>query len=232
MSSHRRDAESAEATPRKLILCLLMCSLMSSLRFLCVLCVSAVNLLLLPALQADTRYMVDYLLPRGGARGATVDVEFHGFSLENPKQILFYQPGIAAAGFVSYPKPGDGFKVKFKIAPDCPLGEHVLRIRTATALSDAVTFWVSPFPTEYESESKIGENDTLERAHPVLPNTTVEGQILPGQDMDKDIYRVQVRKGERVSVEVEAARLGTLHFGGENDLMARILDSEVQRAQA
>jgi hypothetical protein len=169
--------------------------------------------------------MVDYLLPRGGARGATVLVEFHGFELQNPKEILFYQPGITATEFVSYPKPGDGFKVKFKIAPDCPLGEHVLRVRTATALSDAVTFWVSPFPTEYESESKIGENDTLERAHPVLPNTTVEGQILPGQDMDKDIYRMQVRKGERISVEVEAARLGTLHFGGENDLMVRILDT-------
>src|SRR5579872_1134787 len=183
-------------------------------------------LFLLPALQADTRYMIDYLLPRGGARGAAVLVEFHGVSLENPKQILFYQPGITAADFVSYPKPGDGFKVRFKIAPDCPLGEHVLRVRTATALSDAVTFWVSPFPTEYESESKIGEDDTLERARPILPNTTVEGQILPGQDMDKDIYRVQVHKGERVSVEVEAARLGTLHFGGENDLMVRILDSD------
>ncbi len=179
-----------------------------------------------PPAHADTRYMVDYLLPRGGARGATVLVEFHGTSLENPKQILFYQPGITAAEFVSYPKAGDGFKVRFKIAPDCPLGEHVLRVRTATALSDAVTFWVSPFPTEYESESKIGENDTLQKAHPVLPNTTVEGQILPGQDMDTDMYRVQVQKGQRVSVEVEAARLGTLHFGGENDLMVRILDTD------
>ncbi|SPE40325.1 conserved exported hypothetical protein [Candidatus Sulfopaludibacter sp. SbA3] len=176
-------------------------------------------------LAADTRYFVDYLLPRGGARGATVDVEFHGISLENPKEIIFYQPGIKASGFAPYAKPGDGFKVKFYIAPDCPLGEHVLRVRTATALTDAVTFWVSPFKTVYESESKIGEDDTMEKARPIPMNVTVEGQILPGPDMDKDFYRVQGEEGQHISVEVEAARLGTLHFQGENDLCVRILDS-------
>lgn len=176
-------------------------------------------------LAADTRYFVDYLLPRGGARGAAVDVEFHGFSLEDPKEIVFYEPGIKASGFVPYGKPGDGFKVKFFIAPDCPLGEHVLRVRTATALTDAVTFWVSPFKTIYESESKIGEDDTMEKARAIPMNVTVEGQILPGPEMDKDFYRVQAEKGQHISVEVEAARLGTLHFQGENDLCVRILDA-------
>jgi hypothetical protein len=174
---------------------------------------------------ADPRYMVDYLLPRGGSRGATVAVEFHGYSLENPKEILFYQPGIRAAEFVPLAKPGDGFKVKFSIAADCPLGEHVLRVRTATALSDAVTFWVGPFPTVYESESKIGEDDTSEKARAIPLNVTVEGQILAGAEMDRDFYRVEAKRGQRISVEVEAARLGTLHAGGENDLVVRVFDA-------
>ncbi len=181
--------------------------------------------LLLP-LNADIQYMVDYLLPRGGGRGATVEVVFHGRSLENPREVLFYRPGIQASGFEPLPKPGDGFKVRFQIAPDCPLGEHVLRVRTATALSDAVTFWVSPYRTVYEMENKIGEDDTIGKARPVPLNSTVEGQILPGPEMDRDFYRVEVQQGQRISVEVEAARLGTLHFGGENDLMVRILDGE------
>src|SRR5580704_14089789 len=101
------------------------------------------GLLFAGSLLADTKYMVDYVLPRGGSRGSTVEVEFHGASLENPREVLFYQPGIRAVGFVPAAKPGEGFRVKFQIAPDCPLGEHVLRVRTATALSDAVTFWVS-----------------------------------------------------------------------------------------
>ena len=183
-------------------------------------------LALVPTLAADPRYMIDYLLPRGGSQGATVEVEFHGFSLENPRQVLFYEPGIAVAGdFVSYAKPADGFKVKFQIAKDAPVGEHVLRVRTATGLSDAVTFWVSRFPTIYEFEDKIGQNDTIEKAKPVPVNVTVEGQILPGQDADIDMYRVDVKEGQRISVEVECARLGTLHQGGESDLAVRILDA-------
>lgn len=177
-------------------------------------------------LAADIRYSVDYLLPRGGTRGATVVVEFHGISLEDPREIVFYGPGITASDFAPYAKPGDGFKVKFHIAPDCPLGEHVLRVRTATLLTDAVTFWVSPFRTYYELESKIGEDDTMETARPIPMNSTVEGQILPGPGMDKDFYRVQAEQGQHISVEVEAARLGTLHFQGENDLCVRILDAD------
>jgi hypothetical protein len=170
--------------------------------------------------------MVDYLLPRGGSRGATVEVEIHGFSLENPREVLFYESGITAGAiFTPFARPGDGFKVKFQIAPDCPIGEHVLRVRTATGLTDAVTFWVSRFPTVYEFEDKIGQNDTIERAKPVPPNVTVEGQILPGPDADIDMYRLDVREGQHVSVEVESARLGTLHQGGENDLAVRILDA-------
>jgi hypothetical protein len=184
------------------------------------------SLLSATALLADPRYMIDYVLPRGGTRGATVEVEFHGFSLENPKQVLFYEPGITTVGeFKPYQKPGDGFKVKFQIAADCPVGEHVLRVRTATGLTDAVTFWVSRFPTIYEFEDKIGQNDTIEKAKPVPPNSTIEGQILPGPDADIDMYRLDVKEDQRVSVEVESARLGTLHQGGENDLMVRILDA-------
>jgi hypothetical protein len=169
--------------------------------------------------------MVDYLLPRGGARGATVTVEFHGRNLDSPKEILFYTPGIAAANFTPYAQPATGFKVKFQISPTCPLGEHVLRVRTATSLSDAVTFWVGPYPQVPEAETKPGENDSMAKAQTIAMNTTVEGQILPGNDVDRDYYRVHARQGQRISVEVEAARLGTLHFGGENDLAVRILDS-------
>jgi hypothetical protein len=183
-------------------------------------------LLFCTPLSADPRYMIDYLLPRGGSQGTTVEAEFHGFGLENPKQVLFYEPGIiVVSDFKPYPKPTEGFKVKFQIAQDCAPGEHVLRIRTATGLTDAVTFWVSRFPTIYEFEDKIGQNDTIDKAKPVPPNTTVEGQILPGPDADIDIYKLEAKQGEHVSVEVESVRLGTLHQGGENDLMVRILDA-------
>jgi hypothetical protein len=188
------------------------------------------RLLLLAALAAaafpaEPRHMLDFLLPRGGSRGTTVEVTFHGLSLEDPREVLFYTPGIRASSFVPLAKPGDGFKARFEIAADCPLGEHVVRVRTATALSDAVTFWVSPYPTVMETETQIGDNDTFAKAQPVPLNSTVEGQIQPVNAIDRDVYRVDVQQGQRLSVEVEAARLGTLHTGGANDLAVRIFDA-------
>src|SRR4051812_47369994 len=81
------------------------------------------------------RNMLEWVLPRGGSRGTTVDVTLHGQHLDNPKEVLFYDPGIKAVGFQK--SNYSDVKVRFEIAPDCPVGEHVLRLRTATALSDA-----------------------------------------------------------------------------------------------
>jgi hypothetical protein len=169
--------------------------------------------------------MLEYALPRGGTRGTTVEVTLHGQYLKDPREVLFYGAGIKAVGIVPGAKPENDVKARFQIAPDCPVGEHVLRLRTANALSEAVTFWVSPFPTVVETEKKIGENDTIAKAQAVPLNSTVEGQILPGEQMDRDVYRVDLQQGQRLSVEIESVRLGTLHQGGENDLAVRILDS-------
>jgi hypothetical protein len=186
--------------------------------------------ILLAGLLAATAYgeqnMIEYLTPRGCGRGSTVEVDLHGRELKDPREVLFYQPGIKASGFTAVgAKPGEEVKIKFQIAPDCPPGEHALRLRTATALTEVVTFWVTPFQQVMELEKKIGDNDSIQKAQPVPLNSTVEGQILPGDQMDRDYYRVDVRQGQRISVEVEAVRLGTLHTGGDNDLRVRILDA-------
>jgi hypothetical protein len=169
--------------------------------------------------------MLEYALPRGGTRGTTVEVTLHGQYLKDPREVLFYGRGIKAVGIQPGAKAESDVKARFEIAADCPVGEHVLRLRTATALSEAITFWVSPFPTVLETEKKIGENDTIAKAQPVPLNSTVDGQILPGDQVDRDVYRVELQQGERLSVEIESVRLGTLPYGGENDLAVRVLDA-------
>ena len=52
-------------------------------------------------------------------------------------------------------------RCKFVIAPDCPLGEHPFKLRTATELTLLSTFWVTPFPVVMEAEQGQGGNDTL-----------------------------------------------------------------------
>ena len=167
--------------------------------------------------------MLDYVTPRGGSIGTTVDVVLHGASLENPKEILFYNDCLRATDVAPGTKPAAEVKARFTIARACTPGEHVFRLRTATALSEPVTFWVSPFPAVREAETKQGENDTPQKAQIVPLNSTVEGEIQPGPDADVDVYRVEMRAAQRLSVEVEGMRLGTSVQGGENDLMLRIL---------
>src|SRR5260370_28346249 len=170
--------------------------------------------------------MLQWVLPRGGTRGTTVDVNLNGIDLSDPREVLLYGRGIKASTFTPGAKPDEDVKVRFDIAPDCPLGEHVLRLRTATGLSDAVTFWVSCFPTVMETEKKIGDNDTIATAQAIPTNSTVEGQIHPGDRPDRDVYSVAARQGERVSVEVESVRLGTPHYSTrDNDLSVRHLDA-------
>ena len=167
--------------------------------------------------------MLDYVTPRGGSIGSTVDVVLHGRMLGDPKEVLFYNHCIRATDILPGAKPETEVKARLAIARGCPPGEHVLRLRTATALSEPVTFWVSPFPSIKESESRQGENDTPKKAQIVPLNSTVDGEIQSGQDADVDVYRVEMRAGQRLSVEVEGMRLGTSIQGGENDLMLRIL---------
>src|SRR4029453_8552702 len=57
-------------------------------------------------------------------------------------------------------------------------------------------------------------------------NVTILGYIRPGPTMDRDIYRVTRKKGERISVEVNSVRLSNIWWArGELDLLVRILDA-------
>lgn len=181
------------------------------------------------------QHMIEMVTPRGAGRGERVEVILHGVYIKDAQQIVFHRPGIRCVAIE--PLAADGsekvlahgsrietrMKATFEIAPDCPLGEHTLRVRTRHFLSEHATFWVGPFPTITEQETRRGTNDAPADAQRIPHNTTVNGRILPGEDADVDCFAVELKKGERLGVELEAVRLGTQHFGGENDCQIRIL---------
>ena len=39
-------------------------------------------------------HIVEYVWPRGAARGETVEVELHGLYLDDPVEVVSYDPGI------------------------------------------------------------------------------------------------------------------------------------------
>ena len=78
--------------------------------------------------------------PVGGQRGTEIEVTLSGARLGDAQEIIYYQPGITT---VSLKKVDDNnVKAKIKIAPDCALGLHDLRVRTATGISELRTFSV------------------------------------------------------------------------------------------
>src|SRR5690606_36193626 len=116
-------------------------------------------------------------------------------------------------------------RCKFEIAPDCPLGEHPFRLLTGDELSTASTFWVTPFPVVDEVNGGVGKNDTRETAQKVPTVCTVRGHIQSTREGDVDVYCVQGRAGDHLSVEVDSVRLTELFYAdSEFDLMVRILD--------
>ena len=173
--------------------------------------------------------------PRCGQKGSTVEVKISGNYIADPQEFIFYRPGIKAVD-ISYEGKFEHGTVKctFEIAPDCPPGEHVFRIRTKTQLTNAATFHVSPFPVidevEGDKERKTPDNDSLAAAMPVPSNVTVRGTVSGKPKDDVDIYRVPVTAGGRLSVEVDAIRISDIpHTHGvepnSSDLAVRVLDA-------
>jgi hypothetical protein len=141
--------------------------------------------------------------PFGAQRGTEVEVLFGGGRLEDAKEILLYSPGITVTQFQVV--NGGQVKTKLAIAPDCRLGIHAMRIRTATGVSNLRTFNVGPFKEVKEQEP----NSEFAKPQPIEMNVTVNG-VADNEDVD--YYVVDAKKGQRISAEVEGIRLGNTFF--------------------
>jgi Bacterial pre-peptidase C-terminal domain len=158
----------------------------------------ALNCIFVPAAFATSPH-VESLTPVGGQRGTELEATFAGERLQDAQEIFCYEPGIQVLKLNLV--TNKTVTAQFKIAPDCTLGEHHLRVRTATGLSELMTFFVGSLP---ESTEKEPNNDPA-HAQKVDFNSTINGVV---NNEDVDCFSVEVKKGQRFSVEVEGMRLG------------------------
>ncbi|MEM7393120.1 MAG: PPC domain-containing protein [Verrucomicrobiota bacterium] len=185
------------------------------------------NLCLASSLCAAEFYgtpRVDSIFPKSGTRGTSIEIQFRGDHLKQAESVLFYSEGLTAKDMASVEeelhyngkmrrlKEGTAMKAVFEIAEDCRVGEHHFRLHTRGGLSDAVTFWVGHLPTVNEEEPRMrrGHNDTPDKAEVVEPNVTVNGYT--GRT-DVDVYQVELKKGQRLSAELNCMRLGVATRG-------------------
>lgn len=139
--------------------------------------------------------------PAGGQRGTELEVEFRGTRLDDFQQVLFYDPGFEVVKVSS--TNANKVVAIVKIAPTVMPGEHNLRVRTATGVSELQNFYVSPFQEINEVEKP--SNDTKETAQKITANVTINGTVSREDD---DWFALDAKKGQRIGVEVEGIRLG------------------------
>lgn len=208
---------------------------MKSLRISLSLCLLAA----LPVMAGNFN-TIDQVRPRIGQRGTTVEVTISGDYLRGAEEIAFYRPGIRVLSIEPQGKPPENplkwrpaLKCKFEIAPDCPVGEHVFRVRTPWTLSMAATFNVTPLPVvnEVEGAKERGtkDNDSVASAMPVEFGVSVYGLMDGRASGDRDVFRVPVKPGGRFTAEVDCVRISDFTHGhGEDsgfDLKMRVLDA-------
>lgn len=153
------------------------------------------------------------ILPRGGQRGTEVVLNFSGARIKDCQEVISYSPGFTTSKIEAV---NDNLvKVTLKIAPDCRLGEHALRLRTPSGVSELRTFWVGALPVIDEKEP----NSDFATPQKIPMNVTVHGVV---DNEDVDYYAVEMKKGQRLSAEIEGMRLGETLF----DPYIAILDSK------
>jgi len=136
--------------------------------------------------------------PAGAQRGTEAVVTFSGARLTDAQEVMAYHPGVSVKKLEVVNDAQ--VKVTLTIAADCRLGEFLFRVRTASGISDARTFWVGALPVVEEKEP----NSEFATPQPIPLNSTVHGS-LGGEDVD--YFVVECKKGQRLSVEVEGMRL-------------------------
>jgi hypothetical protein len=137
--------------------------------------------------------------PQGGMRGSEFQVTFTGSRLQDAEGFIFYQPGLTLKSIDT--KEEAKVVATLVVAPDAPLGIHMLRMRTATGISPIRMFAVGPFP----SVNEVEPNDEFSAPQRVEMNQTIEGVL---EDEGVDYFVIAAKKGQTLSVEAEGIRLG------------------------
>jgi hypothetical protein len=156
------------------------------------------------SLAAASSPVLYNIQPRGGQLGTEVEITLQGERLEDTKELFIYDPGVTVVAPFKVVN-GNAVTTKVKIAADCPIGEKRIRVRTASGITELKTFWVGSFPTVVEKEP----NNEFSAPQPVPINSTVAG-VVDYEDVDHFI--VEAKKGQRISAEAEAIRLGIALF--------------------
>jgi hypothetical protein len=142
---------------------------------------------------------INNISPLGVQRGVETDLTVSGANLTGNPQIVAPFPMIAT------PQPnsdGGTLRLKLAVSPSMAVGIYTIRVKTDDGVSNPFLFAVGQVPQVAEKE----DNSTFESAQVVPSPVVVEG-ALSGNDVD--FFKFSGKKGQRVVVDAQCARLGS-----------------------
>lgn len=166
------------------------------------------------------------ILPRGAQRGHEHELSFQGERLGSTAEVLFHDSGMTATKIEAV---NDNLvKVTIQVDADCRIGEHLVQLRTKHGISDFRSFHIGELPAVADTEP----NNHFAVAQPIQQNVTVDGLITGG---DVDLFSFEAEVGQRLSVEIQAMRLGHFFdpllelYDSDKQLILRVDDSSLAR---
>lgn len=164
--------------------------------------VAALSLLVAPvaALAELPSPRFDRLSPLGAAAGSSVEVQVQGSDFEDLQSLVFDHPGIVA-------KPLEGKdlqkerKFTVTVAANVPEGTYDARVLTKWGVSSPRLFAVSHGLADHAEKEPNNDPAT---AQPLSLNSALNGQ---SDGNDRDVFRLALKSGERVTIDCQALRL-------------------------
>lgn len=149
--------------------------------------------------SVDTTPAVAKAFPVGWQRGQKVAVTFDGLRLQGAWGVLA-PAGVKLLSVVSTEEKLA--KVELEVAPDAPLGVFPLHLLCKAGISNPKLVRVDDLPQTVETE----DNHRPEQATPLAMPLGVSGWL---GETDIDYFRFDAVAGQRLTVDVEAQRLGS-----------------------
>jgi len=165
---------------------------------------------------------INNITPFGVQRGTEATFTITGTGLSTTKEILFYEPGFTIKEIVTAKDKDDSAKVRIAVSPDVQVGVHALRLRSLGGVSNLRVLTVGNLPEVAEVEP----NTNFKLAQVVGVNVTVSGVI---QTEDIDHFAVDLKKGDRLNVELEGLRLANTSSAAFFDPVLSILDEDTKQ---
>ncbi|NBO91573.1 MAG: hypothetical protein EBV06_04560 [Planctomycetia bacterium] len=174
--------------------------------------------------KGDDAPKVLMALPFGIPAGRTTRVELRGLRLDNVRDAKTAAGPLKLLnkGKVTVPNQQDASKVgdsRLQLDVTAPTTGDAIDVTLTTADGRTTMHRLGIDPTALIAEKE--PNDSFRQAQEVQPGQTIAGAIERAQDVD--VYRMEVKAGQTIRVEVRAAR-----WGGALDAFLSVYDAAGQ----